>query len=160
MSDDIPRKTADFLPSPSDIFKSTISSSKKSVKSAASVSDTDYRKNSSRYRNIYIERERPPTELIRRAMRIISRRRESPEMDDAAIQKLRDRSRKLQDESEKKIVQQLARHIIPAMDEISDERLAGNADQLWFNSVPVPLGPKVLTNPLLLPRPKPDLAFG
>jgi hypothetical protein len=153
VSADISHKTVDVLPSP------TISS-RESVKSAASVSDADYRRNSLRYRNICIERERPPVELIRQATRIISRSRASPEIDDTAIQKLRDKSRKLQDESEEKIVQQLAPHLIPAMDEISDQRLAGSADQLWFNSVPVPLGPKMLTNPLPLPRPKPDLAFG
>jgi hypothetical protein len=154
VSDIMPRKTADVLPSP------TTSSSKKSAKSAASVSDVDYRKNSLRYRNIYIEQERPPVELIRQATRIISRSRVSPELDDAAIQKLCDKSRKLQDESEGEIIRQLAPHIIPAMDEIPDPRLAGKTDQLWCNSVPVPLDPTILTNPLPLPRPKPDLAFG
>src|ERR1700722_14047432 len=80
VSDDMPRKTADVLPSPSDTPKSIISFSGKSVKSAASASDTDYRQNSLRYRNIYIERDDPPLELIRRATRIISRRRASPEI--------------------------------------------------------------------------------
>jgi hypothetical protein len=155
----MPHKTTDALPSPDNTSNSIISSSRKSEKSTASVHDTDYGI-SLRYRNIYIERKDPPTELVRRATRIISRPRASPEMDDATVQKLRDKSRKLRNEAENEIAQQLARHIIPAMDEIPDQRLARNADQLWFNSVPVPLDPSILTNPLPLPRPKPDLAFG
>jgi len=160
VSDDMPRKTADVLPSPSDTPKSIISFSGKSVKSAASASDTDYRQNSLRYRNIYIERDDPPLELIRRATRIISRRRASPEIDDNVIQKLRDKSRKLQDEGKKEIIQQLVPDIIPAMKEIPDQRLAQSADELWSNSVPIPLNPSVLISPLPLPKPKPDLVFG
>jgi hypothetical protein len=160
VSDDMPRKTANVLPSPSDTLKSTTPSSKKSAKSAASPSDADYRKNSLRYRNIYIEREDPPMELVRRAMRIISRRRVSPEIDDAVIQELRDRSRKLQDEGEEAIIQQLVPDIIPAMKKIPDQRLVQSADTLWSNSVPIPVSPSVLISPLPLPKPKPDLAFG
>jgi hypothetical protein len=159
VSDNIPRTTADVLPSPSDTLKSTISSGK-SVKSAASASDADYRKNSLRYRNIYIEREDPPMELIRRATRIISRRRVSPEIDDAIIQQLRDKSRKLQDEGKEEIIQQLVPDIIPAIKEIPDQRLAQSADKLWSNSVPISLNPSVLISPLPLPKPKPDLVFG
>jgi hypothetical protein len=159
VSDNMPRKPTEVLPSPGDSFNSIVSSSRKSERSAASVHDTNYR-DFLRYRNIYIERENPPVELMHRAKRIISRPRASPEMDDAAIQKLRDKSRRLQNEAEEEIVQQLGPHIIPAMDEIPDQRLVRNVNQLWSNSVPVPLNPNVLTNPLPLPRPKPDLAFG
>ena len=162
--ENMPPKTTDVLPSPDITFSSNTPSSRKSggsksEKSAATVNDPDYR-NSLRYRNIYIEREDPPTELVRQATRIISRPRASPEMDDSTIQELRGKSRKLQNEAETEIVQQLGQHIIPAIDEIRDQRLARNPDQLWFNSVPVPLHPSILTNPLPLPRPKPDLAFG
>ncbi len=155
----MPRKITEVLPSPDDSVNSTISSSRKSERSTASVHDADYH-HSLRYRDIYIEREDPPMELMRRAERIISRPRASPEMDDATIQKLRGKSRKLRNEAEDVIIKQLAPHIIPAMDEIPDQRLAMNADQPWFNSIPVPLDPSILTNPLPLPRPKPDLAFG
>ena len=155
----MPRKDAPVLPSPQISFENSISTSRKSERSAASVHDTDYRQ-SLRYRNIYIEREDPPVELMRRAQRIISCPRASPEMDDATAKKLRNKARRLQDEAEEEIVQQLAPHIIPAMDEIPDQRLASNADQAWFNSVPVPLDSSILTNPLPLPRPKPVLAFG
>ena len=50
-------------------------------------------------------------------------------MDDATVQKLRDKSRKLENEGEEDIVQQLGPYIIPAMDEVSDPRLTRNADQ-------------------------------
>ncbi|MCJ1246810.1 hypothetical protein MMC30_004019 [Trapelia coarctata] len=81
-------------------------------------------------------------------------------MDDATAQKLKNKSRKLENEGEKDIIQQLGPYIIPAMNELPDPRLARNADQPWFNHVPVPLKPSVLTNPLPLPKPRPGLAFG
>jgi hypothetical protein len=104
-------------------------------------------------------REDPPVELMQRANRIISRPRVSPEMDDATVQKLRDKSRKLENEGEEDIVQQLGPYIIPAMDEVPDPRLARNTDQPWFNYVPLPLNPNVLIDPLPLPKPKPDLVL-
>jgi hypothetical protein len=51
-------------------------------------------------------REDPPVELMQKTNRIISRPRVSPEMDDATVQKLRDKSRKLENEGEEDIVQQ------------------------------------------------------
>ena len=139
--------------------ESTIATSRKSERSTASVHDADYHQ-LLRYRNIYIEREDPPAKLIQRAQRIVSRTRAFPEVDDATIQKLKDKSRRLRNEAEDVIIKKLVPHIIPAMDEIPDQRLEMNVDQPWFNSVPVPLDPDVLTNPLPLPKPKPDLAFG
>ncbi|KAK5214666.1 hypothetical protein LTR72_012183, partial [Exophiala xenobiotica] len=117
----MPRKVPAVLPSPDNSFEGSISTSRKSEKSAASVHDTDYRQ-SLRYCNIYVEREKAPVELMRRAHRIISRSRTSPEMDDAAIQELKDTSRELQDEAEEEIIQQLAPQIIPSMKKIPDQR--------------------------------------
>jgi hypothetical protein len=160
VSDNMPRKPTEVFPSPRDSEASTaLISSRKSERSAASVHDTDYRQ-SLRYRNIYIERQDPSMELVRRATRIISRPRASPEIDDATIQTLRATSRRMQDEAEEDIVKQFAPRIIPAMDGVPDQRLEMHSDQLWSNSVPVLLKPSILTNPLPLPRPKPDLAFG
>lgn len=155
----MPRKPAPVLPSPDNSFEGTISTSRKSEKSAASVTDTDYRQ-SLRYRNIFIEREDPPPELMRRAQRITSRSRTSPEIDDATIEELKKTSRRVQDDAEDKIVKQFVPDIIPSMKKIPDQRLEMNADQLWCNSVPAPLKPSILTNPLPLPKPKPDLTFG
>ena len=81
-------------------------------------------------------------------------------MDDATVQKLKDKARRLRNEAEDVIIKQLGSHIIPAMDELPDSRLEMNADQRWFNSIPVPLNANVLTTPLPLPQPKPDVAFG
>lgn len=159
LSDDMPRNTTGVLPSPGVSVDGTKSTSSKSERSAASVHDIDYHR-SLGYRNIYIEHEEPPVELMRRAQRIVSRPRLSPEMDDATAKKLKEKSRKLRNESEDVIIKQLASHIIPAMDDIPDQRLAMNSDQMWSNSIPLSLDPSVLTNPLPLPRPKPDLAFG
>ncbi|OAP54577.1 hypothetical protein AYL99_11025 [Fonsecaea erecta] len=152
-------KAASVLPSPDNSLESTVSTSKKSEKSAASVTDTDYRQCLG-YRNIYINRNDPPAQLMQRAKRIISRSRSSPEIDDAAAQGLIATSRRVQNESKDIIIQQLAPGIIPAINKIPDSRLASNTKQLWFNSVPVPLDVSILTNPLPLPKPKPDLAFG
>jgi hypothetical protein len=122
------RKPTGVLPSPGSSFDSTISTSRKSKASAASVRDSDYHQ-SLRYRNIYIERDDPPVELMRRATRIISRPRASPEMDDATAQDLRHTARRLRNEAEEELVQQLAPDIIPAMNRLPDQRLARNADQ-------------------------------
>lgn len=81
-------------------------------------------------------------------------------MNDTTAEELKNTARRLQNEGEEGIVQQLAPHIIPAMVKVPDPRLTRNADQQWFNHVPVPLDLDVLTNPLPLPQPKPDLAFG
>ena len=161
VSDDMPRKAADVFPSPSDSFSlnSNVSSSRRTEKSTVSVHDTDYR-NSLRYRNIYINHNDPSMELVRRATRIISRQRASPEIDDLTVQELRNTARRLENEAEDVIIQQLAPGIIPGMKKVPDLKLASNADQPWFNSVPASLNSNVLTNPLPLPRPKPDLAFG
>jgi hypothetical protein len=137
----MPRNPAPVLPSPGNSFESTISTSRKSEKSAASVHDTDYRQ-SLRYRNIFIEREDPPPELMRRAQRITSRPRTSPEIDDATIEELKKTSRRVQDDAEDKIIKQFVPDIIPSMKKIPDQRLEMNADQPWFNSVPVPLKPE------------------
>ncbi|RMD40392.1 hypothetical protein DV735_g4737, partial [Chaetothyriales sp. CBS 134920] len=130
---DMSRKPGPVLPPPRNSFEeSSISTSRRSEKTAASVHDTDYHQ-SLRYRNIFIERENPPPELMRKAQRIVSRSRTSPEMDDATIQRLKDKSRRLRNEAEDVIIKQLAPHIIPAMDEIPDQRLEMNADQPWDN---------------------------
>ena len=155
----MPRPRPVALPSPDNSFEGTISTSRKSERSTASVHDTDYHQ-SLRYRNIFIEREDPPPELMRRAQRLTSRSRTSPELDDAMVAKVKEKARHLRNEAEDKIIKQLAPHIIPAMAEIPDERLEMSSDQRWFNCVPVPLDPDVLTNPLPLPQPRPDLAFG
>ena len=158
-TDTMPHKPVTVLPSPIDSFERSTSTSRKSERSTASVHDSDYHQ-SLQNRNIYIDREDPPPDLVRRAKRIVSRHRASPEMDDAAIQKLKEKSRRLRNEAEDVIVKQLASHLIPAMNEVPDRRLEMNSDQQWSDSVPVPLDPDVLTNPIPLPKPKPDLAFG
>ncbi|KAK5080166.1 hypothetical protein LTR05_008772 [Lithohypha guttulata] len=156
---DMSRKLQAALPSPRDSFTGSTTTSRRSERSTASVHDTDYRK-SLRLRNIFIEREDVPHELLRRAQRITSRSRASPEMDDDAIRELQNRSRQLQEEGEDEIVQQLAPGIIPAMNKMPDHRLASSANQWWSNAVPIPLDADVLASPLPLPKPKPDLAFG
>jgi hypothetical protein len=121
------RKPTGVLPLLNNSFDSTISTSRKSEASAASVRDSDYRE-SLRYRNIYINRNDPPVELMPRAERIISRPRASPEMDDPTAQELRNISRRVENEAEEVIVQQLAPRIIPAMNMLPDQRLALNAE--------------------------------
>ena len=103
----MPRKPPAVLPSLDNSFGGTISTSRKSEKSAVSVRDLDYRQ-SLRYRNIYIEREKPPPELVRRAQRLTSRSRTSPDLDDAVVKEPKDASRELQNETEEELVQQLA----------------------------------------------------
>ena len=158
-SEAMPRRPSAVLPSPKDSFDKSTSASRKSDRSSASVNDPAYR-TSLQHRNIYIHRDDPPHELMRRAKRILSRSRTSPEIDDATVQSLIATTRRVENDSEEVIIQQLAPGLIPAMKKLSDPKLASNADQPWSNSVPVPLKPSILTDPLPLPKPKPDLAFG
>ncbi|KIW21660.1 hypothetical protein PV08_02240 [Exophiala spinifera] len=146
----ISRKTARILASPENGSESTMNSSTKSEKSTASVNDTNYHEPLS-YRNIFIEHENPPPELMRRAQKIISGSRASLGVNDAAINKLKDKALALLHAPENDIIHQLAHDIIPAMKDLPDPRLERNYDQLWSNSVP---------DPLPLPIPKPDLVFG
>lgn len=137
VSADMSRKPVPVLPSPGNSFESTISTSRKSEKSAASVHDADYYQ-SLRYRNIYIECEEPPADLMQRAQRIISRSRASSEMDDATIQKLKDKSRKLRNEAEDVIIKRLAPHTIPTMDKIPDQRLRNECRSTVVQFCPYP----------------------
>ena len=155
---EMPRKPA-VLPSPDDSTAAASSISRRSAKSVASVHDVDYRE-SLRYRNIFVEREDAPRELIRRAQRITSRSRTSPEIDDATVEELKRTSRRVQDDAEDKIIKQLIPDIIPSMKRLPDQRLEMSSDQRWFNSVPIPLDSSILATPLPLSQPKPDLAFG
>lgn len=155
----ISNKFPPILPSHANSFESSTSASRSSEKSFASVHDTDYRISLSCH-NIHINRDDPPLELMKRAKRIIYRSRASPEMDDTTAEALTATTRRLESEVEDVIIQQLAPSIIPAMRIIPDSRLASNAKQPWFNSVPVALKCSILDNPLPLPTPKPDLTFG
>ena len=97
---------------------------------------------------------------MRRANKIISDDRASPKVDDFFAQEIRDVVRKLRNQSGDQVIDQLGPAIVPAMTKISDKNLETSRNRLWFNSVPIPLDPGVLSTPLPLPRPKPDLVFG
>ena len=152
----MPHPRANPFPTPTTI---TATSSKKTDKSVASVTDTNYRQLLLR-RNIYIEEQDPPEELMRRAQEIVSRKRSSPEPNDHSIRELKQIIRKVQNKGEDELVRQVAPIVIPGFNSLPNEKLARSANQLWSNSVPVPLDPTVLVKSLPLPRPKPDLSFG
>ena len=130
-----------------------------SRKSTASVHDTDYRETLEQY-HIYIMEEKPPSELVEQAMNIISRQRETPEIDDAAIDQLRETMRGLQNRGEEEVKNKLGAVIIPGFNKLPNEKLEGVPGQLWAKSVPIPLDRNALAAPLPLPKPKPDMAFG
>ena len=113
-----------------------------------------------RHRNIRIEAEYPPTELMQRAREITSRPRMSPEMDDRTFTELMKIRREIQDKGEDELIRQIAPSVIPGFNVLPNLKIARSSNQVWSNSVPVPLAPELLSTPLPLPRPKPDLAFG
>lgn len=150
------------LPSPdgtatASFHKSTTTAS--SRKSTASVHDTDYRVTLEQY-NIYIMEKEPNPEFIERANKIISCQRETPELDDAAVKRLRATMRELQNEGEEDVKNELGTVIIPGFNTPPNEKLNGISGQLWTKSIPVALDLNVLAVPLPLPKPKPDKAFG
>ncbi|KIW77012.1 hypothetical protein Z517_09457 [Fonsecaea pedrosoi CBS 271.37] len=133
--------------------------SRKSGEPSASVHDSHYRESLGR-RNIYINHDHPPAELMKRARTIISKERKSPGINDKTAQMLVATLREVENEPEADIMRTFESGIIPAANVLPDKRLTSNANQLWSNCVSVPLDPTVLTVPLPLPRPKPDLVFG
>ncbi|KAI9857162.1 MAG: hypothetical protein M1824_004963 [Vezdaea acicularis] len=134
-------------------------SSRKSDKSAANVRDVDFDKALS-YRNIFIESQEPSQEFLQRAKEVLNRQRLSPEIDDVAAERFKTLSNKCRLKAEPIIREMLSPYIVPPLDELSETKLARNIDQSWRNSVPVPLNPSILIDPLPLPTPKPDEAFG
>ncbi|KAI0872602.1 hypothetical protein GGS24DRAFT_491389 [Hypoxylon argillaceum] len=134
-----------------------------SAKTSASVRDSDYEV-SLADRNIYIQNEHPPSELIRRARNIISHPRQSPPIDDDAIAEIRESIRNNRDKGEAAVKIQIAASIIPGFNTFPNAKLQRSHGQLWYKSVPIPLDPDAVLGsasvPLPLPNPKPDLAFG
>lgn len=90
----------------------------KSGSSTADVRAIGFR-DSLRDRNIYINRRKPPSELVKRAKGIITHERSSPELDDATAQKLEDTARSLEAGSEQEILYRLGLELIPAKEKIS-----------------------------------------
>ncbi|KAL8728484.1 MAG: hypothetical protein Q9166_005382 [cf. Caloplaca sp. 2 TL-2023] len=143
------------LPSPG----SSNGSSKRSDKTTASVADANYR-TSLRHRNVRIEAEYPLPELMQRAQEITQRPRMSPEMDDRTFKELMKIRREIQDKGEDELIRQIAPFVIPGFNTLPNSKLARSSNQVWSDSVPVPLAPELLSTPIPLPKPKPDLAFG
>ena len=141
------------LPSPGETATAS------SRKSAASVHATDYRETLEQY-HVHIMDEEPPPDLIEHAENIISRQRETPEPDDAAIKKLRKTMRELRNKGEEEVKNKLGAVIIPGFNIPPNEKVEGVPRQLWTKAVPIPLDQNTLAKPLPLPRPGPDIAFG
>lgn len=104
-------------------------SSKKSDKSTASVTEVNYRAELG-FRNIYIEAEYPPEELMRRARNITSRARISPEMDDRTFEKLMQTRREIQNKGEDELIRQMAPSIIPDFNTLHNSKLARTSNQI------------------------------
>ena len=154
-------KNMSQLPSPDATARSfSRAATASSQRSTASVSDPDYRGKLEQY-NVYIMEEKPPPGFLQEAEKIVCRQRESPELDDAAIEQLRDTMRDLQNKGEEEVRIKLGAHIVPGYSTPSDEKLQVVHGQLWNKAVPVPYDQNALEPPLPLPKPKPDttLAF-
>lgn len=134
-------------------------SSMDSAMTAASATHNNYRAFLG-FRNIHIQKVDPPAELMQRAQEIISRPRKSREMNEKTFKKLMKTRDDLQDENETVLINRMAPSIIPGYNQAVDSRLAFKFNQLWFDSVPVPLASQRLSVPLPLSRPRPDLAIG
>ncbi|KAI4283056.1 MAG: hypothetical protein L6R38_002453 [Xanthoria sp. 2 TBL-2021] len=147
------------LPSPDATARSfSRAATTSSQRSASSVSDPDYRGRLEQY-NVYIMEQRPPPGFLHEAERIVFRQRESPELDDAAVEQLRDTMRDLQNKGEEEVRIKLGAYIIPGYSTPSDKRLEVVHGQLWNKAVPVPPDGNALEPPLPLPKSKPDTTF-
>lgn len=163
-SSEMPQLPSPDGTAPASCLKSTAACSQKSAATSssrrvtASVHDVDYRVTLEQY-NIFIMEEDPNPKFIKQANDVISRRRETPELDDDAVKGLRATMRQLQNEGEEDVKNKLGAIIIPSFNTAPHEILRGVSGQLWTKSTPVPLDLNVLEAPLPLPKPKPDKAF-
>ncbi|KAI4235454.1 MAG: hypothetical protein LQ349_003162 [Xanthoria aureola] len=129
-----------------------------SQKSNASVHDSDYREKLEDY-NTYVPGRTPPPEIKQEAEKMVFRRRETPELEDAVICQLRETIKDLQNKGEEEVKNRLGAHIIPGYSTPSDKRLDVVQGQLWSKAVPIPVKSSLLDPPLPLPKPKPDTTF-
>ena len=130
-----------------------------SQKSTASVQDSDYREKLEDYNN-YVPGRIPPPGLKQQAEKMVFRRRETPELEDAVINQLRETMKDLQNKGEEEVKNRLGAHIIPGYSTPSDKRLDVVQGQPWSKAVPIPFKSSLLDPPLPLPKPKPDTTFG
>ncbi|MCJ1441769.1 MAG: hypothetical protein MMC23_002261 [Stictis urceolatum] len=147
------------LPSPDVTTRSfSRAATASSQKSSASVQDSDYRETLEDYNN-YVPGNTPPPGIKQQAEKIVFRRRETPELEDAVIDQLRKTMKDLQNKGEEEVKNKLGAHIIPGYSTPSDKRLDVVQGQLWNKAVPVPFKSSLLNPPLPLPKPKPDTTF-
>lgn len=147
------------LPSPDATMRSfSRAATASSQKSSASVQDSDYREKLEDY-NIYVPGITPPPGLKQQAEEMVFRRRETPELEDADIDQLRETMKDLQNKGEEEVKNRLGAHIIPGYSTPFDKRLEVVQGQLWSKAVFVPFKSSLLDPPLPLPKPKPDTTF-
>ena len=147
------------LPSPDVTMRSfSRAPTASSQKSNASIYDSDYREKLEDY-NTYVPGRTPPPGIKQEAEKMVFRRRETPELEDAVIYQLRETMKALQNKGEEEVKNRLGAHIIPGYSTPSDPRLDVVQGQLWSKAVPIPFKSSLLDPPLPLPKPKPDTTF-
>ena len=155
LSDEMPYKVVEDPRSRCESFNSTTPSSVKTKTTAVSVTDVNYR-TSLCFRNIYIDQNDPPAELMRRATEVISQSRVPLGHDEIMIQMLRNKLRGIENATKGTITL----YISFVTFETLDRRLRSAASQLWFDAVPVPLDPEVFTDQPRLHNQSPTLLSG
>lgn len=144
------------LPSPDVTTRSfSRAATASSQKSTASVHDPDYRETIEQY-NLYVPGKNPPPGSKQKVEEWVFRIRESPELDDALTDQLKELAKRLQNKGEEEVRNQLGVQVVPCYSMPSDERMEVVHGQLWNRTVAIPLDLNVLEPPLPLPKPKPD----
>ncbi|KAL6244849.1 hypothetical protein RBB50_008377 [Rhinocladiella similis] len=114
--------------------------------------------------NILIEKARPPPELERRALEILSGLPTSADMDLTAIENLRQVLMRDQDQNESHLITLFSQSgMTPSSFTTLDPRLRVRENQSWFKCVPIPPVESirlVVSDHPTLPKPRPDFAFG
>lgn len=123
------------------------------------VGSSKYRELLGKY-NIHITDGDPPPKVVEAAMEIISPPKSSFEMDDATAGELRLKLQSLVSKNEDVFVRQMGPRLFPAMDNVPDPTLGAETNDLWDQTVSIPLDPVPLQIPAPLRRPRPDLVFG
>jgi hypothetical protein len=151
------------LPSPNETTRPppqtfTASSQKLTAKSIASVHDTDYRETLEQY-NVHVPGKFLSPEFEQEVEKRGFRVRDSPDLDDAYVRKIKQIAISLENAGEEEVRNQLGSHIIPGYTDSPDVRMKAIPGRLWHRTVAIPLDPSVIEQPLPLPKPKPNISL-
>ena len=144
---------------PSTVPKSDGTSKNSKTSKTPSAGDADYRDRLAAH-NIHFKKKQLPEGLLDWAMGIISRSRQSPDINDHDVKRAIKYPRLLEDDNEDEVVKHISPFVAPVIDP-GNERIAHKTNRIWQNGARVPyIGNGTDPPAVPLSWPKPDIAYG